>query len=360
MRDMRFGNLTLLRYDARVPADVAICIPTYNQADYLPIAVESAGRQDYRGTIEIWVGDDASTDHTGEVLADLESRIPSLRVLRQHTNKGIPENCSTLMRQPDADYLVRLDSDDELARDYVARLVEMMDRHPRAGYGHTAITQIDDSGDRIDTRRLFRGTGFQDAETSLQASLSGYRTVANVLMFRREALEELDFYEGRPAMRQDYDLAVRMADKGYGNVYLDEPLARYRVWADVKGVRAKRKALELEGYIQVFDEAFAPAWRRRGWNSGELTRQRRKLANHHCPSCFQPQYSSEERDRLIVLLHRLGGSRRLALRIRLCQAGGARWLASLSQLRYRLKTAAKAVLKPLAGVGRRASGPEAA
>jgi hypothetical protein len=253
------------------------------------------------------------------------------------------------MRKPQTDYLVRLDSDDELEPDYLSRLVSAMDEHSEAGYGHTAITQIDESGERIDERRLIRGTGYQDPEAALRASLSGYRAVANILTFRREALEALHFYEGGPQLRQDYDLAIRMADGGYGNFYIDEPLARYRVWTDTHGMRAKRKSAQLEGYRQIFDESLGPAWERREWDRRELDRQRRRLALHHCAACFEPHYSEDEREQLIAQLRTLGDSRRLDLSVKVCRWGGAPILIWFGDLRFRLKTIAKTFLKTLLG-----------
>ncbi len=226
---------------------VAICIPTYNQAGFLERAIESALRQDYQGPSEVWIADDASTDGTAELLNELERRDPAIAVIRQAVNVGIAANVSALLRAPRCELLVRLDSDDELAPGFLSRLVDLMQAYPEAGYGHSGVTEIDAAGHPTSERRLARSTGFQPAEEALRASLSGYRTVANVLIFRNEALRELDYYSGRPEFVEDYDLSVRMADVGYGNVYLDEPLARYRVWEDQGGTRSRRKGLQLEG-----------------------------------------------------------------------------------------------------------------
>jgi glycosyltransferase involved in cell wall biosynthesis len=329
---------------------VGVCIPTYNQADHLPKAVESAFGQDYRGPLEVWVGDDASTDRTPEVLEVLLERYPDLHVLRQPTNLGIPANSSAVMRKPQTDYIVRLDSDDLMEPRFVSRLVGAMEAHPQAGYGHTAVMLIDERDRQGEPRHLIRGSGYQDAEKALRASLLGYRTTANILIFRRPALEALGFYEGRPESGQDYDLSVRMADAGYGNVYLDEILARYREWTDAKGVRARRKAARLAGYQQIFDEAFQPAWERRGWNPKELRRRRRKLALHNCAACFAPQYTAAEREELAGMLRQLGDSRRLSLRIAVCERGGAPLVNRLNAQSYRLKRTVKSIVKR---VGRR-------
>ncbi len=330
--------------DLTLPS-VAICIPSYNQKAYLRSAVESALEQEYEGPLEVWIADDASTDGSAEVLSRLEGEHPQVRVIHQARNLGVAGNVSSLMRAPAADLLVRLDSDDELEPSFVRALAELMRRRPRAGYGHTAIVEIDGDGRPGSLRRLARSTGFQDSETALRASLSGYRTVANVLIFRREALEQLDFYAGRPESAEDYDLSVRMADAGFGNVYLDEPLARYRVWEDESGGRSRRKGLQLDGYIRIFDEVFEPAWQRRGWSLGPVRRRRRRLAAHNCAHCFGRQYSTEERRRLVGQLKELGDGPRLRLRILLCRAGLAGSMEALAHARGRLKSAAKAVAK---------------
>jgi glycosyltransferase involved in cell wall biosynthesis len=335
---------------------VAICIPTYNQARFLQRAVESALGQDYSGPTEIWVADDASTDGTAVLLERLRSEHPELEAIRQETNVGIAANVSALLRAPRSELLVRLDSDDELMPTFLTRLLAAMAAHPAAGYGHSGVIEIDAEGRPRSTRRLARGSGFQPAPEALRASLSGYRTVANVLVFRREALLELDFYAGRPEFVEDYDLAVRMADAGYGNVYVDEPLARYRVWEDEVGTRSRRKALQLSGYARIFDEVFEPAWQRRGWDLGPVRRRRRRLAVHHCAHCFGPQYGVAERARLVALLKELGDGPRLRLRLRLCELGLGPRIERAGRLRGRAKALAKAALKRSAQIPSRLRG----
>jgi glycosyltransferase involved in cell wall biosynthesis len=327
---------------------VAICIPTYNQAHLLALAVASAARQSYSGPLEIWVGDDASTDDTPEVLNSLARNLPNLHVLKQAKNLGIAANNSVLLRQPRAEFIVRLDSDDELEPDYVSRLSALMQDEPQAGYAHTQVSEINERGDVQRIRRLIRSTGFQDAEIALQASLSGYRTTANLLMFRRAALEALHFYDDRPEFVEDYDLAVRMADAGYGNIYVDETLARYRVWTDAAGIRARRKALQLSGYRRIFDECFTSAWKRRGWDLRELTKRRNKLAAHHCASCFAEQYTAAEQEELVRLLLELGDGPGVRLRVGLCRLG----LASALRHSDWLPSRAKQIIKTLASGAR--------
>lgn len=332
-------------------ATVAVCIPTYNQSRYLALSVTSACNQTYPG-VEVWVSDDASTDDTPAVLARLAERYPQLRYHVQPRNLNISANNTWLLAQPQTDFVIRLDSDDIMEPRYVETLLALMLANPSAGYGHSAVRVIDEEGVPISVTRLARPTGFRSAEAALRDAVTGYRVAANIVMFRAAALRELDFYRGRPDFVEDYDLSVRMPDAGFGNVYCDELLARYRVWTDPKRARSKRKSLQLRGYIRIFDEAFEPAYTRRRWNTNVLRRERRKLAEHHAAECFAAQYSAAERVELTGLLRQLAGSPALSLSLRLVALRlGFRWYFESEQaLRKRLKRTAKAALHSLRSV----------
>ncbi|GAB1544293.1 hypothetical protein NUACC21_69690 [Scytonema sp. NUACC21] len=293
---------------------VAVCIPTYNQAQYLIHSVRSACNQTYPN-VEVWVSDDGSTDETPQVMEQLCQQFPQVHYYRQPKNLGIAGNNTWLMSQPKTDYIVRLDSDDLIFPKYVEKLVALLQKYPQAGYAHTAIQEIDEYGNNRDIGRVARKHEFQDSEEALMAAVSGYRVAANIVIFRTKALQELKYYEGRPEFVEDYDLSVRMADAGYGNVYSDEILACYRVWTDVKKTRSKRKHLQLKGYVRIFEESFLPAFKRRGWDTKVLNKQRRKMAVLHSAYCFLPIFNKEERAELVNLLKKLGDSPSLRLRL---------------------------------------------
>ena len=328
-------------------ASVALCIPTYNQAPYLAQAVASACAQTYRDRsgqpCQVWISDDASTDDTPQVVAQLQGDFPDIRAFRQPHNLGMSGNPRWVIRQPQTDYLVKLDSDDALHPDYVAELVLQLEAHPDAGYGHCAVEQIDQSGRVTRVRQLARPGGFVGADESLRAAAQGYRVAANICMFRRAALEQVDFYKTDMAFCDDWDLSVRLADAGWGNVYGARVLAQYRVWEDADQVRPRRKLDEVEGCLRVFDESLWPAWARRGWNEGELTRQRRALALRHASVLDAPIWAPAERQKLAQRLRALGDSPQLRLRMRLMRMG----YGPLLRARHRLEVAARDRVKAL-------------
>jgi hypothetical protein len=331
---------------------VAVCIPTYNQAQFVGRAVESALRQTDFPHVEVWVSDDASTDETPGVMTALSARDPRVHYHRHDTNLGIAENSSWVLKQPSAAFVVRLDSDDLLLPDFVRVLHAKLLEHPDAAYAHSSVAVIDANDVVQSVSHLHRPQEFVSADAALREALKGYKTVANILMFRAEALRRANYYHGRPSYTEDYDLSVRLADLGYGNVYVHEVLAHYRVWGDAQGTRHHRKVMHLRGLIRLFHGPFAEAYARRGWNQAEVRRARRRVAVRFATSVFMPWITPTERAELVPMLYELDNGWRVHLRVRLLRIGLAPVFAALSRGDTVLRRWAKRVLAALRGLRR--------
>jgi glycosyltransferase involved in cell wall biosynthesis len=320
-------------------SDVTVCIPTFNQAAYLDEAVRSALAQTLAPRA-VLVQDDASTDDTARVMSALAAADPRVQYRRNEANLGIPANNTRLMQGVTAEFIARLDSDDALEPQYLDVLLPLMRAHPTAGYAHAAVLRVDSSGAPLQEVFLSRRAGFQPPDAALRAAVTGYRVAANIVVYRRAALEQLNFFNGRPRFCEDYDMSAALAAAGWGNIYIDQLLSRYRVWNDAGGVRLRRKHLELQGYIHVFEKTLAPAFAAHGWSPRPLHRQRRHLALAHSNACFLP-HNAESRTELVALLRELGGGPSLELKMMLLRAGVAPVLERLYQMEGRLKNAVK-------------------
>ncbi len=73
-----------------MPASISAFFPAYNDAGTIASMVISADRtlRDLTNDYEVIVVNDGSPDHTGEVLADLQTRYPRLRVVTHPKNRG--------------------------------------------------------------------------------------------------------------------------------------------------------------------------------------------------------------------------------------------------------------------------------
>jgi glycosyltransferase involved in cell wall biosynthesis len=95
---------------ARNSIRVTVMIPTYNQAEFISEAVESALAQTYPH-LEVIVGDDASSDATQALVTRIAD--PRLTYVRNPTNLGRTGNYRNLLyRHATGDFVVNLDGDD--------------------------------------------------------------------------------------------------------------------------------------------------------------------------------------------------------------------------------------------------------
>lgn len=103
---------------------VSVIIPAYNQAQYLPDALDSVLAQTYTNWETIIV-DDGSPDNVAEIAArysGCDSRIKFL-----HTdNYGLSAARNTGAAHSDGEYLVFLDGDDKIAPEYIENCVKAL------------------------------------------------------------------------------------------------------------------------------------------------------------------------------------------------------------------------------------------
>lgn len=283
---------------------VTVCIPTYNQSRYVLDAVSSATHQ--TAPVRVLVSNDGSTDDTALVLANAHLN-ESVTVVNHSKNTGIGKHVNWVLKQPNTDLIVRLDSDDILYPDYIAVLSALMDKWPKAGYAHCAIQEIDEEGNSRQIRRLARGSGYEDAESSLRAMVRGYRVAANIILFRREALLSAGFGNPQLNFAEDYDLCVRIADAGWGNVYTEQILAGYRVWRAPSRQSVARKMSEIAGLQSVFCESLTSAFSKRNWSMSSLNRRRFELALAHSQFLDEADLDPKDRRALQQNLAKLAG-----------------------------------------------------
>ena len=87
---------------------LALCIPAYNAANFLPRLLESARRQAVPFD-EIWVYDDCSTDNTSEVAKQFGAR-----VLVGDVNRGCSYAKNRLAEVTESEWIHFHDADDAL------------------------------------------------------------------------------------------------------------------------------------------------------------------------------------------------------------------------------------------------------
>src|SRR5690242_11178404 len=120
---------------------VSTIITTYNQAEYIAAAIESALAQTYAEQ-EIIVVDDGSTDDTSTRIATFASRVTSIR----QANAGVAASRNSGVRLAKGPLLAFLDGDDAWERDKLEIQVAAALAEPLSGLIVVDGTQFDTAG----------------------------------------------------------------------------------------------------------------------------------------------------------------------------------------------------------------------
>jgi glycosyltransferase involved in cell wall biosynthesis len=121
----------------------SIVITTYNRARIVCRCIDSCLTQSF-ADFEIVVVDDGSSDETVAILGE-HYNDPRLRVVSHETNRGINPSRHTGAVNAEGDWVVVVDSDDELLPDALARLRELIAGLPE-GVRVLRSRQIHDDG----------------------------------------------------------------------------------------------------------------------------------------------------------------------------------------------------------------------
>jgi glycosyltransferase involved in cell wall biosynthesis len=210
------------------PQLVSVILPTHNRPDYLSQAVESVFAQTYPH-LEIIVVDDGSDDRGAASREVLQPYLPPNRppasspkvTYLYQQNTGVTGAVNRGLSLAQGEYIQRLDDDDRLLPDKIARCVEVLEAKPAAGLVATGYYHIDDEGRRIETRSPCPCPGPARLLNMLMRCISACPGV----MVRAVVHQKLGGYRNIKA--QDYEMWVRIA-KAYAVETIDAPLAEYR------------------------------------------------------------------------------------------------------------------------------------
>lgn len=175
---------------------LSIFIPSFNHADYVTGAIDSARRVDLPDT-HIYVIDDASTDDSVAVIQAYidRERAENVTLLTKERNRGVIDSMLMFMERCTTEFIYVVSSDDVAVAEGVAALVHRLNERPDMGFiiggGHNllpdgALKPV--YGDRHD--RLFFGSAdsFIDRLFLMDAS----PLLCQSSVFRLRALQETD------------------------------------------------------------------------------------------------------------------------------------------------------------------------
>ncbi len=163
---------------------ISINICSFNRANLIAKAIESALAQNYRN-IEIIIVDDNSSDNTEEVVDSFISSNPNIFFYKNAGNLGITKNRNFALQKSKGKYIAVLDSDDYwLVENKLSEQVDFLEQNPDHALVGT-YTKVVDAND-LEIDKITPET--TDEKIRSKILLQNQFTHSSVL-FRKDALE---------------------------------------------------------------------------------------------------------------------------------------------------------------------------
>ena len=207
---------------------ISVLVCTYNQEKYLAQALDSILMQKCNEPFEILIGDDCSTDNTGKIAEDYQSRFSEIiRVIQPEKNMGASQNMVRLAKAAKGDFLSICDGDDYwLREDVLQKQLDVFRANPDVGMiCAKAKCYIQENGEYIGT------LGYAGAEDLVTMLRDNRDVAAPTIAFRRDLMlrciadskwyiDQNWFYDSIMAYWFAYNSSIK---------FIDEELAAYRV-----------------------------------------------------------------------------------------------------------------------------------
>ena len=202
---------------------VSIVIPVYNQFDYTYACVKSILQNSGDMTYEIIIADDCSTDVTTEI----DQIITGLKTIHNQENLRFLRNCNNAAKYARGKYILFLNNDTQVQENWLAPLVELMERDRTIGMTGSKLVYPD--GRLQEAGGIF----WEDASAwnygnRSDATAPEYNYVKDAdyisgaaICIRKTLWEEIGGFDERfvPAYCEDSDLAFETRKHGYRVVY---------------------------------------------------------------------------------------------------------------------------------------------
>ncbi|WP_224983685.1 glycosyltransferase [Geomonas agri] len=200
---------------ARVPF-FSVLIPTYNQAAFLPAALESLLAQ----TFDDWeavIVNDGSTDDTAAVMERCAAGEPRFRCFTQD-NGGVGAALNTALAQARGRWICWLSSDDLFEPDKLAVHRAAIEAYPETAFFFTHFYYLDDNTGEKSAPELWNPVPqpqFQVARFFLGPYVHG-----NSVAVRRDVFDRVGSFDASLRNGQDFDMWLRISAR-FPSLFID-------------------------------------------------------------------------------------------------------------------------------------------
>jgi glycosyltransferase involved in cell wall biosynthesis len=217
---------------------VSVIIPCYNQAQFLPEAVESVVNQTFQDW-ECIIVNDGSPDNTSEVARDLIKKYPTKKIiLLEKENGGLADARNFGIKNAKAKYILPLDADDKIHPEMLQKTVTFLETHPEIAFTYTDALWFGK------VHRIVRAAEYDFRRQCFQ-NIPNYCS-----LYKREVWETVRGYNTNMIWGyEDWDFWVGCTEKGLYGQRIPEPLFMYRIKDESMYTKALQHDVELKAQI---------------------------------------------------------------------------------------------------------------
>jgi glycosyltransferase involved in cell wall biosynthesis len=195
---------------------ISMVMPTYNQAHFLPRALDSIFNQTFIN-FEFIVVNDGSTDETANILSEYSKKFP-FHIINQ-SNQGLPEALNTGFHKANGRFFTWTSSDNILLPTMLEKLYQVLQNHPLYDIVYGDWFFIDETGNVLSEFFTF------DYNRQL---LLQFNLVHCCFLFRRQVFEKIGGYNPNFIYSEDWEFWIR-ASRHFRMKHIPETLYQYRI-----------------------------------------------------------------------------------------------------------------------------------
>lgn len=220
---------------------VSVNLCCYNSGEYLRETIQSVIDQTYTDW-ELVVINDGSTDSTESIILEFKNKGYPI-IYHCQENQGLGASRNKALNLSRGDYIAFIDHDDMWSADKLARQVSVFEKNPGVDFVYSNVYFL-----YTGHKKLFSKKRMPDGYI-FEKFLYHYPVGILTVMLRKEALDRLDhFFDEKLKLSEDFDLFMRLLNRSKA-LYIDEPLAAYRIHSNMSSLRFIEKWPDEMAYI---------------------------------------------------------------------------------------------------------------
>jgi len=222
---------------------VSVIIPTHNRAESLRAAITSVLNQTFHD-FEIVIVDDASKDHTREVITNFND--VRIKVIHNPFSKGDAGARNVGVMNSNGEYIAFLEDDDEWLPEKLQIQINLLDNSPSevGGIctGRFTIKEAD--------RRAFSVWNPEINDLSKE----NFITTSSILL-KKECFEKCGLFDESMPTSSDYDMWIRISKK-YAFKSVNMPLMKYYIHDNSLSFNYEKMIRGVEILLKKYSDFF--------------------------------------------------------------------------------------------------------